>query len=578
VARRRLAPLLLAMLAACMGAESSLAEGGVRFVDVSQQAGVAVRNWFGDDDTKTILETTGNGAAFYDADGDGDLDLYVVNGKVAIDVERYRRLPHDVSPPEDPSRVRNALLMNTGEGRFVDATQSTGTGYSGWGQGCVSADYDNDGDADLYVTNYGPNLLYRRRTDGTYDEAAAEAGVRGDEYSTAAAFADYDNDGDVDLFVGNYVELDLATSVLPGEGKWGMTRGIPSSPPPEAFAGQPDRLYRNEGEGAFVDVSAAAGLNATWGKALGAVFWDYDADGDQDLYVANDAMANFLYTNGGGGAFTEDALLQGVAYGEGGVVEGSMGVAAGDYDGDGRPDLLVANYEGQTSTLYHNEAGYFTDVSFPVGIGLQTLNALQWGALLFDYDNDGDSDVFLASGHITSALEDEYPQSSHGQTNQLFRNDGGQFAEVTAEAGEGLQIAKSSRGAAAGDYDGDGDVDVFVVNRNDTPSLLRNEGGNRNHWMELRLQGTRSNRDGIGAMIRVVCDGAIQTREVRTGSSYLSSHSLWVSFGLGQCGEAQQLEVRWPSGRVDTHGGLAADRVWNVVEGRGIGAGGDAVE
>ena len=566
------------MMASWAGAESVLAGEGPCFIDVSHQAGVAVRNWFGDDDAKSILETTGNGAAFFDADGDGDLDLYVVNGKVAIDEERYRRLSHDVSPLEDPRSASNALLENMGDGRFKDITARAGTGHTGWGQGCISSDYDNDGDADLYITNYGPNVLYRRDGDGTYTEVAAEAGVRGDAYSSAAAFADYDNDGDVDLFVANYVELDLATSPLPGEGKWGMTRGIPTSPPPEAFDGQPDMLHRNAGDGTFVEVSAAVGLNATRGKALGALFWDYDGDGDQDLYVANDAMPNFLYTNGGDGTFAEDALLLGVAYGEGGVVEGSMGVAAGDYDGDGRPDLLVANYEGQTATLYHNEAAYFTDVSFAAGIGLQTLNALQWGALFFDYDNDGDSDIFLANGHITSALESEYPQSSYHQRNQLFRNDGGRFHDVTAEAGDGLQIAKSSRGAIAGDYDGDGDVDVFVVNRNDMPSLLRNEGGNDNHWLEIRVEGTKSNRDGIGAKIRVVCDGAAQIKEVRVGSSYLSSNSMWLSFGLGQFSEVQKLEIRWPSGGVEIYEALAADCVWRVVEGRGFLAGGDEFE
>ncbi len=563
----------MVVMAGCAGAQTAAVASGPTFVEMSHQAGVDVRSWSGDEDTKSILETTGSGAAFYDADGDGDLDLYVVNGKVAIEHDRYRPLSHDVSPPEDLSTVHNTLLENTGDGRFEDISFASGTAHSGWGQGCVSADYDNDGDADLFVTNFGPNLLYRANGDGTYAEVAAEADVHGDEYSTAAAFADYDNDGDVDLFVGNYVDLDMSTAVLPGEGKWGITRGIPSSPPPEAFDGQPDMLYRNQGDGTWVEASASAGLNVRRGKALGALFWDYDGDGDQDLYVANDAMANFLYTNGGGGTFTEEGLLLGVAYSEGGVVGGSMGVAAGDYDGDDLPDLLVTNYEGQTATLYHNEAGYFADLSFPAGIGLRTLNPLQWGALFLDYDNDGDKDVFLANGHITAGLERDYPQSRYGQRNQLFRNDGGHFIEVTDDAGEGLQIAKSSRGAASGDYDGDGDVDVFVVNRNDTPSLLRNEAGNRNHWLEIRVEGTRSNRDGIGAKIRVVCDNVSQTRELRAGSSYLSSHSPWLSFGLGPCDKVEEVTIRWASGGVETFRGLAADRTWKIVEGKGITAG-----
>ena len=545
-----------------------------RFEEVTHQAGVAFRNWFGDDDTKTILETTGTGAAFCDFDGDGDLDLYIVNGAAIFASPRYRELEHDAAPPQDGQAARNALFRNNGDGTFSEVTVAAGVGHSGWGQGCACADYDSDGDQDLYVTYYGPNLLYRNNGDGGFTDVAARAGVRSELYSTACAFADYDGDGHLDLFVGSYVDFDPETAILPGEGLWGTTRGIPTSPPPEAFAGQPDLLYRNNGDGTFAEVGTAAGFSEEPGKALGGVFWDYDNDGDQDLYVANDAMANFLYTNNGDGRFSEDALMMGVAYGAGGVVEGSMGVAVADYDGDGLEDLVVANYEGQTAALYHNVDGFFYDAASEAGIYQNTITPLQWGTIFFDYDNDGDSDLFLANGHITSALEDQYPQSRYARKNQLFRNDGGRFVDITEAAGDGLQIVKSSRGAIAGDYDGDGDEDLFVVNKNDIPSLLRNDGGNVNHWLQVRTRGTASNRDGIGTRVRLVAAGRQQIREIRAGSSYLSCSSKLASFGLAQSETVDSLELVWPSGLVEQFTAVAADRVVVVEEGKGMAGAG----
>ena len=553
---------------------ASVLRADPRFTEVTRQAGVDFRNWFGDDDTKTILETTGTGAAFCDFDGDGFLDLYIVNGAAVFDSPRYRDMSHDARPPQDGRIPRNALFRNDGDGTLTETTAAAGVGHSGWGQGCACADYDNDGDQDLYVTYYGSNVLYRNEGDGTFTEVGAAAGVDSDMYSTAIAFADYDNDGLVDLFVGNYVDFDPQTAILPGEGRWGMTRGIPTSPPPEVFAGQPDLLYRNSGDGTFAEMSAAAGLNGVLGKALGAVFWDYDRDGDQDLYVANDALANFLYTNNGDGTFNEDALVMGVAYGGGGVVEGSMGVAVADFDGDGLQDLVVANYEGQTATLYRNLDGFFYDAAAEAGIYQNTITPLQWGTIFFDYDNDGDSDLFFANGHITSALEDQYPQSRYARRNQLYRNDGGRFSEVTETAGEGMQIAKSSRGAIVGDYDNDGDPDLFVVNKNDFPSLLRNDGGNERHWLQVRVRGTASNRDGIGTKVRLVVGGRQQVREVRAGSSYLSHSSIWISFGLGDSAVADTLEVRWPGGLVERFAGVKGNRVVVVEEGKGLAGSG----
>ena len=540
-----------------------------RFTDMTRQAGVDFRNWFGDDNTKTILETTGTGAAFCDFDGDGFLDLYIVNGAVVFDSPRYRDLPRQTQP-QASGTPRNGLFRNNGDGTFTEGAVAAGVGHSGWGQGCACADYDNDGDQDLYITYYGANVLYRNEGDSTFAEVGAAAGVDSDRYSTAMAFADYNGDGLVDLFVGNYVDFDPQTAVLPGEGHWGTTRGIPTSPPPEAFAGQPDLLYKNRGDGTFAEVSAAVGLNQVLGKALGAVFFDYDNDGDQDLFVANDAMANFLYTNNGSGIFSEDALMMGVAYGGGGVAEGSMGVAVADYDGDGLQDLVVANYEGQTATLYRNAHGFFYDAAAEAGLYRNTLIPLQWGAIFFDYDNDGDPDLFLANGHITSALESQYPQSKYARKNQLFRNDRGRFAEVTDTAGEGMQVAKSSRGAIAGDYDNDGDLDLFVVNKNDFPSLLHNDGGHERHWLQVRLRGATGNRDGIGAQVRLVAGGQQQIGEVRAGSSYLSHNSIWLAFGLGDSAVADTLEIRWPGGRIERFVGVEGDRAVIVEEGRGM--------
>ena len=281
-------------------------------------------------------------------------------------------------------------------------------------------------------------------------------------------------------------------------------------------------------------------------------------------------MANFLYTNNGSGIFSEDALMMGVAYGRGGVAEGSMGVAAADYDGDGLQDLVVANYEGQTATLYRNAHGFFYDAAAEAGLYRNTLIPLQWGTIFFDYDNDGDPDLFLANGHITSALESQYPQSKYARKNQLFRNDRGRFAEVTDTAGGGMQVAKSSRGAIAGDYDNDGDLDLFVVNKNDFPSLLHNDGGDERHWLQVRLRGATGNRDGIGAQVRLVAGGRQQIREVRAGSSYLSHNSIWLAFGLGNSAVADTLEIRWPGGRIERFVGVEGDRAVIVEEGRGM--------
>ena len=559
---------------------ATLCRAEPHFTDATQAAGLAFRNWYGNNNALTILETTGSGAAFFDFDNDSLLDLYIVNGGLGFDGPRYVDLPRDVLPPANGETPRNALFRNQGDGTFADISQQAGVGISGWGVGCAVGDYDNDGDGDLYITYYGSNRLFANQGDGTFADISQQAGVDDGRYGTACAFGDWDNDGDLDLFSGNYVAFDPATALLPGEqrdGLFGGQRGIASVASPEAFAAEPDILYRNRGDSTFEDISQQTELNQALGKTLGAIFLDWNDDGDLDLYVANDATPNFLYTNQGDGTFAEEALALGVAYDDDGQVEGSMGLAAGDWDNDGDLDLAVSNYEGQTATLHRNDGASFSNISFAAGVARTTLMPLQWGTVLFDWDRDSDLDLFIANGHVTAALEDFFPQSSYAQRNNLFRNDGVtspngnfRFVDVSAQAGPGLQLVKSSRGTAIGDYDNDGDEDLFVVNKNDIPTLLRNDTTVEHHWLAVRTLGITSNRDGVGARIRLVAGDQQQLREINAGSNYLSYNSPWITFGLGQRAFADTLEIRWPSGQLDQYTQVAGDRFIRVEEGNGM--------
>ena len=542
------------------------------FVDVAREAGLAFRNWFGDDFAKTLLETTGTGAAFCDFDDDGHLDVYLVNGPVTFDSPRIRSLPHDQSPPEDGGEPGNGMFRNDGDGTFTDVTEASGTGHSGWGGGCVCGDYDNDGDRDLFVAYWGPNVLYRNEGDGTFGDVSAAAGVDDDRYGLGAAFGDYDGDGLLDLFVTNYIEFSPDTAVLPGERRgsvYGQMRGVPSMPPPESHKTEEDILYRNRGDGTFEDVSRAAGIRTgAPGRGMGVVFWDMDDDGDQDIYVANDAGPNNLHVNDGKGSFTDRAVKMGAAFDVDGTGVGSMGLAPVDFDNDGRLDMVVTNFEGQTASVLHHRGDRFADITYESGIAVGTIMSLQWGVVAFDYDLDGDRDLYIANGHLTTALETLYPQSRYAQRNQLFRNDGNGFVDVTNRGGPGLRQIRSSRGVAAGDYDGDGDEDLLVVNKNDFPTLLRNDTASGNHWLVLRTEGTASNRDGIGARVGVVVHGErVQTREVRAGVSYASHSSLWLTFGLGGAATVDSLVVRWPSGSVHRFERVGADRILYLREG-----------
>ncbi len=532
-------------------------DGRVKFVDVAPDLGVVLRNVSGDSEQSYIVDAIMGGSVFFDYDNDGDLDLYVLNGSKVVGFP-------------DGDHPRNALYRNDGS-KFYDVTEESGLGDEGWGMGCAAGDYDNDGDLDVYVTNYGGNVLYCNQGDGTFQDVTGYARVGNEGFSTGCAFFDYDLDGDLDLYVANYVDFKHFMETTPD--KRYTWKGLTVHFGPRGIRGGADMLYRNQGDGTFSDVTEEAqvvGEKMLYG--LGVICGDYDNDGDQDIYVANDTGPNYFWKNNGDGTFVDVAWMIGAAYSGSGEAQNGMGIAFGDYDNDGYQDLLVTNFWGDTNTLYHNDKGaFFSDVSFDARIGLESFNFLAWGTAFFDYDNDGDKDLFVANGHLFPQLDKADWGVSYAQTNQLFENLGdGTFDEVSELSGDGLLIKKVSRGASFGDYDNDGDIDIFVLNLNDTPTFLRNEGGNRNNWLMVKTVGVESNRDGIGAKIKVNCGGLTQVNEVRSGSSYLSQNDLRVHFGLGKSDTVDLLEVIWPSGLVERFENLSPNRVVIVQEGSGI--------
>jgi len=528
-----------------------MVHAGPRFSDATLEAGIDFAHVNGANGQKFVIETVGPGGGFFDYDGDGRLDIYLVNGAAVPGTE------YEIAP-------QNALYKNNGDGTFIDATAVAGVGDTGYGMGCAVGDIDNDGDLDLYLTNFGANTLYKNNGDGTFVDATAQAGVGDERWGSSSAFADVDRDGFVDLYVGNYHDFSYANHRLCAEGGSGLQLYCG----PEAFDGVSDVLYRNRGDGTFADMTAAAGLDSDQGKELGVVFGDVDLDGDPDLYLANDKTLNFLYLNDGTGHFTEDGLLAGTAYNEDGDVEAGMGVDMGDYDNDGYPDLFVTNFQWETNTLYKNLGdGSFVDETLLAGLGKGSIPYLAWGTRFFDVDNDGDRDLFIANGHLESDVE-FYEDTTFPQRNQLFLNIGdGRYEEYVAVAGA-LALKRVSRGAAFGDYDDDGDIDVLVANITSRPTLMRNDG-DAGHWLRLRLEGVESNRAGIGARVAVHSGGLVQTDEVRSGASFLSQSDLQLHFGLGAAEVVERVVVHWPSGLVEEYAELVVDRELVLVEGAG---------
>jgi hypothetical protein len=503
---------------------------------------------------KYLVETMGSGAAFLDYNNDGYLDLYAVNGA--------EMSGEGVSPG-------NVLYRNNRDRTFTDVTDQAGVrGNRYYGMGVCVADYDNDGDQDIYLTNFGPNVLYRNNGNATFTDVTALAGIGDARWGSSCAFADYDNDGDLDLYVANYLDFAQAKkNVWCGRHE----EGFRTYCHPDNFDGVASVLYRNNGNGTFTDVTEAAGVLNPAGKGLGVVFGDYDNDGDVDLYVANDSVANFLYRNNGNGTFTEVGVLSGVAYDGEGKAEAGMGVDFADYDNDGLLDIFVTNFDFETNTLYRNQGNsLFIDITDLVGLGQDREPYMGWGTKLLDYDNDGSKDLFVANGHLQDNIHLYNDVMTYAQGNQLFHNKGrGRFVEVTLSSGPGLLSKRVGRGVAFGDYDNDGDTDIFIVNNNQPATLLRNDGGNRNHWLMVKTVGTKSNREGIGARVKVEAGGLTQVAEVRSGSSYLSQNDLRLLFGLGSSAKVDRVEVRWPSGTVETVENVAANQLLILTEQKG---------
>ena len=540
-----------------LAVEGRAVERRVQFVDVAEQVGVVAQNVSGDSEQTYLVDSMMGGSAFFDYDQDGDLDLYILNGSKVVGFP-------------DQEHPRNTFYRNE-QGKFVDATDEANLGDAGWGMGCAVGDYDNDGDLDIYITNYGRNTLYANQGDGTFVDVTEYAQVGDERFGTGCAFLDYDGDGYLDLYVANYVDFKHFLQTTPNKSY--MWKGLRVHFGPRGMKGSGDILYRNQGDGTFADVTVEARVvNQDKLYGMGVIGGDYDRDGDVDIYVANDTGPNFLYQNQGDGTFVDIGWMIGAAYDESGEAQGCMGIAYGDYDNDLYQDILVTNFWEQTNTLYHNDRGtFFSDLSFDAGVGKESFQFLAWGTEFFDYDNDGDKDLFVANGHLFPQLDRANLGTSYAQTNQLFENLGdGTFAEVSQVSGEGLKIKKVSRGASFGDYDDDGDLDIFVLNINDRPTLLRNDGGNENNWLMVKTIGTESNRDGIGARIEVHSGELTQSAEIRSGASYLSHNDLRTHFGLGQRETIDLLIVRWPSGLEERFENLSANRLVVLQEGEGI--------
>jgi hypothetical protein len=528
------------------------------FENVAAAAGLDVQHVSGGTPERHLLEIMGSGGLFFDYDRDGWLDLFLVDGGSLTD----RKVD---------ATARDRLFRNRGNGTFQDVSAASGIRHQAYGMGTCAADYDNDGWTDLYITRVGPNALYRNDGGKRFTDVTAAAGVAGSPvFSASCAFADIDRDGDVDLFVVNYVDARLDNNVFCGD----AAKRIRIYCHPLNFSPLPDVLYRNNGDGTFTDISAEAGIAPNRGNGLGAVFGDYDDDGWIDLFVANDTTPNFLYHNERNGRFSEVALLSGVSVAADGRPRAGMGTDFGDYDGDGDLDLFVTNHELESHTLFRNLGkALFEDVTFPSGVGPPTLPFVGFGAAFLDVDHDGDLDLSIVNGHVMNSAGHFRPGATEAQRNLMLANDGkGRFRDVTRASGPGFAGEAVSRALAAGDVDNDGDLDLLVTNNSGRVELLRNTvAGNRGAIL-LRLAGTRSNRDAIGARVRLTAGGVTQLREVRAGSSYLGQHDLRVHVGLGSAARIDRLEIRWPSGDTQIVEGAVPNEIVTITEGRGITA------
>ncbi|HSU59841.1 MAG TPA: CRTAC1 family protein [Bryobacteraceae bacterium] len=533
-------------------AATAPANNTIRFIDSTQKAGIHFTHHSGATGKKYLPETMGAGCAFIDLDGDGWPDILLINGT-------------DFAPHKQ--RWLPALYHNNHNGTFTDVTRGSGLDVEMYGMGVAVADYDNDGLPDVYITALGGDHLFHNEGHGHFRDVTARSGIRNANFGTSAAWLDYDRDGKADLFVANYVtwskEKDQRCS-MDGTNKSYCT--------PEVYKGISSKLYRNLGNGKFEDVTQKAGLGDATSKSLGVVVFDYNGDGWPDLFISNDTQPNKLYRNNKNGTFTEEGMQAGVAYAEDGTARGAMGADAADYDHSGRPDLIVGNFANQMLGLYHNEGkGIFVDESPSSAVGRASLRSLTFGAFFFDYDLDGWDDIFAANGHIEPDINRVQPMVQYRQAPLLLRNQGkGRFENVSKQLGADFERPLVARGAAYADYDHDGDLDVLINTNNGPAVLLTNDGGNRNHWLTVRLIGTKSNRSALGAIVRIESALGKQWSAVHSGSSYCSQSDLALTFGLGQDKLISLLEVDWPSGIHQQFKNINPNQFLTIDESRGI--------
>jgi hypothetical protein len=536
----------------------------VQFIDVAEKAGLNVPNvWGGVDKKRVIIETKGSGIAFFDYDNDGWLDIYLTNGN---------RLDAHWDPGKQPT---THLFKNNRDGTFTDVTEKSGLGRSGWQTGVCVGDYDNDGSDDLFCTFWGHNILFHNNGNGTFTDVTRKAGLYQEHgrWGTGCTFFDYDRDGHLDLFVCNFVKLDPDKPLTIDQASFCQWKGVPTMCGPRGLPGDTNILYHNNGDGTFTDVSEKAGILKPGPRySITSVSYDFDNDGWPDIYVAVDSEPSIFFKNNHDGTFTDVAVMAGCAYNDDGHEQAGMGLGVADYDCDGWFDIFKTNFADDTCNLYHNNGdGSFSDLSFDSGVGINN-SYVAWGCGFIDYDNDGWSDIVQVNGHV-------YPEIDHYNFGETFKNPrlvyknlgNGHFKDVSATMGPGMTAKYSSRGAAFGDFDNDGGMDVLILNMNELPSLLKNVGGNKQHWIKIKLVGTKCNRTAIGARVRVVTGKHIQLDEVSSGTSVMSQNDLRLHFGLGTVDTVDLIEVKWPTTqKLEKFTQVKANQIITIREGDGI--------